>query len=199
MCRLLSSALAALLVLLCLADTCVWYRGYTTGDTLLYSWSRKPGGFHFLQLWTESGGLRLMHGEEFTPPASEPPLLSWNPGLEHGFYSGPAYPFDKSSEGKSHSFLGFEFWRLDSSYPHLDRHFKSITFPHAALIVLLALYPLRYASKLHRSRLRRKRAHLGLCPQCGYDLRATSGRCPECGAVVESTLADSSPGSRQKI
>ena len=50
------------------------------------------------------------------------------------------------------------------------------------LWLALAL-PWPIAWVLHRLRLRRRK-QLGMCPDCGYDLRASTGNCPECGSVI---------------
>jgi hypothetical protein len=57
------------------------------------------------------------------------------------------------------------------------------------LTILFAALPAR--SALHRllairaDRQRRRRLARNLCPDCGYDLRATPGKCPECGHISE--------------
>jgi hypothetical protein len=48
----------------------------------------------------------------------------------------------------------------------------------------LAVLPCVWGASQASSRVRRlARLRIGLCPACGFDLRATPGRCPECGAV----------------
>jgi hypothetical protein len=53
-----------------------------------------------------------------------------------------------------------------------------MTLPLWFVVVLFGTPPVLWV----RARRRRRRASAaGLCPGCGYDLRATPGKCPECG------------------
>jgi hypothetical protein len=63
---------------------------------------------------------------------------------------------------------------IDSS-PYTYREFH---LSHAVLSSVSAIP--YFAALLHKFFKRRQKA-AGLCPACGYDLRATPERCPECG------------------
>jgi hypothetical protein len=53
----------------------------------------------------------------------------------------------------------------------------------AGWVVYLCLFVVTYRW-VHGRRVRALRRRLGLCPRCGYDVRATPGRCPECGTLA---------------
>jgi hypothetical protein len=58
----------------------------------------------------------------------------------------------------------------------------------AAYWKMLLVTGLAPALWLSQSRRRGLSGTSGLCPKCGYDLRATLERCPECGALAESPI-----------
>jgi hypothetical protein len=68
-----------------------------------------------------------------------------------------------------------------------------LSVPHWLPLVLVGVIPSLMATRSYRTYRRRVR---GLCPACGYDLRATPGRCPECGTDASQSLA-SAPAGRE--
>jgi hypothetical protein len=61
----------------------------------------------------------------------------------------------------------------------------------AALRPLLLLTPAAACWLLYLSaRAKKAEQRPGLCPACGYDLRATPGRCPECGAAAAVSTSE---------
>ena len=81
----------------------------------------------------------------------------------------------------AHAEAGF-FWRRFAPGSHPDSYTVFVTCWQAVLLTAAppALWLGRRIS-LHRL------ARAGLCPRCGYDLRATPDRCPECGYTPATT------------
>jgi hypothetical protein len=61
--------------------------------------------------------------------------------------------------------------------------------PRLLLALVLVLGALVVTTTIVRApHSRQKREDAGLCPQCGYDLRATEDRCPECNTPIPQSL-----------
>jgi hypothetical protein len=57
---------------------------------------------------------------------------------------------------------------------------RTVRFPLRACCLLAAVCPTAWVARFLCSR---RKDMVGLCPACGYDLRASPARCPKCGAV----------------
>jgi hypothetical protein len=60
---------------------------------------------------------------------------------------------------------------------------SSVLVRYWVVLCCTALPPAFYARRALPKWIRARRRPPGLCPACGYDLRATPARCPECGTV----------------
>ena len=90
-------------------------------------------------------------------------------------------------------YVGVMSGRLEISRFKLGGRSAQNLVPTGTVVASLRLWPVALVTSLVPIawlRWRRRRLRdLGLCPACGYDLRATPDRCPECGTV---------PTARQK-
>ena len=150
--------MAGMSLVMCLATVGLWARSYWRADILVYG---HPDGWNDHVISTRGQmAISRVHATYprplgFSRHSNTPRRLTYN-----------RWGFD---------------WVHEKRVPHWGENvteWKRVVFPHWCVVVLTAIAP----GTLLPSVLRRlKYKHPGLCPSCGYDLRASPERCPECG------------------
>lgn len=168
---------------ICCVTSLAWYRSHRTTDLIvwgdgagrMYEIVTIPGQFRVTRVANWSGDLPFRWDSGRIAPwwpvfGQQPVRAAWLPvgvGLQEGSRRINAP------------------WAGATAYAPVTVAYQIVAIPFAIpafLAGMIALLPLVRRSR--RRRIRHERAAQGLCPACGYDLRATPGRCPECGNVA---------------
>jgi hypothetical protein len=197
----LASALSAVLFA---ASVALWVRSYFRVDSVIrFRPDRRWTTLwidHRTQVTFESGpvseadsrrgSLRLLYlySDGTYDRTGSPTWIAFEPQWEIG---GPT-SFPRYAEWIDHTIAGFAIeHRPVARLPYNVPPGPQPPMPPAYVVhavylpwwfpaVLFAILPITWFVRRRRTARRRKRR---LCPNCGYDLRATPGRCPECGAI----------------
>ena len=169
-------ALAAASLLLCLATAGLWVRSYWGYD-------------RFIARRLSATGLR--RGVEF--PKYQGCIGSYR-GRLGGWFQFSGQPEGQRAEpwefevGPADEFIGsirtrFPFRTYRGVYVGCPYTVNYWSLPDWSLVSAFALLPSIATFRQVRVARRRRRARLGRCVACGYDLRATPERCPDCGVI----------------
>ena len=161
----------------------MWVRSWYISDSCCYGCgSTRNGAINYVQHGLASEWCEVIYYRNDIENKSN------SSGLVYGFckVSDPVTNYENPRKavrryGNDLAGFGYYTWRSPTprpgSSPTTSFYFEVIA-PHWGIALLLAFLP---AARL-RSWLRARHKRLGICPQCGYDLRATPDRCPECGS-----------------
>lgn len=179
--RRLFNLVAALSLLLCVATAALWVRSYWHFDTVRYSCAVDAQNAQTFFSVNSRWGEMSLYRTRSKPVQNDSPvgLQSWtvhaqvvlkHPGAVRAMSNGP---------------LGFGYGHVhDAQLRSEGRAYRAtwttIFVPSWAVTLLFTIPPLLWSVSVWR---KRRRARVGLCSTCGYDLRATPDRCPECGTV----------------
>ena len=156
----LSKILSALSLLLCVAVGVLWVRAQRQYDSIMYrgsdrfyAFGMRPGGIHF--------------GTQPSRPLRQTPFgWQWKSEPLAGLTFADTW---------QHRFLGLKLERYEAG-DELVLSYYLVPYPYP--MILFGISP---ALWLWNRRRFGQVVASGLCPTCGYDLRATPERCPECG------------------
>jgi 4-amino-4-deoxy-L-arabinose transferase-like glycosyltransferase len=179
--RRLFNFLTIVSLLLCVAACVFWARSYTSSDRV--RWQNERG---WRSVRSASGHVELSF---LDIDWSAHRLAFHGPRFKR---EDPRQPFAFDVEVLPYQGDTGENWERDRFAWHEKRnaerglvHVVAVA-PFWPFVVLTGFLPAVWAVALLPGHLReRRRKRAGLCPSCGYDLRATPGRCPECGGLVD--------------
>lgn len=166
--RILAAVALLLFFTLLIASTALWIRSYSMGEQI--SWRTD----------TNSWFVTSAHGSFMVLVA--PGDLMAERGSRWAHVTMPPFPtLPTTGLVMKPLFLGIQTGTGD---PFQAAPFSVFAMPwwHITIVSFLMTFPL--TRFLLTTRRRKKRLQKGLCPKCGYDLRATPTQCPECGAIA---------------
>jgi hypothetical protein len=178
--QIFRNGLVILSLVLFLSSIWLWVRSNTIADLTIYT---SPDGARY----AHTAANHLVFGVELEP------FTGW-PGNAYGWkyyrqppgdaseaslrlYTLSVSPRDTWIEWKRCGLM-FLRWRSASRTSSITM----LIVPFWTLTTITALPPLAWLAR--RVRARRGSHRSGVCPTCGYDLRASPDRCPECGNVA---------------
>ena len=177
----------------------LWVRSYWIMDALdlRLNFARQSDGlflWRHAKVWSSRGGIIFRwerhHYTDATPPTK--PLFAWitaEPGTHYDHMDSwePLRLFEVDFGARGGGSV-----RQNGDDPaspmsgRVDYLGDWFYFPHWSVILVCMIPP---GAAVYLRRRRRRRARRGMCPVCGYDLRASPGRCPECGTAAPAAAA----------
>lgn len=181
-----------ILLLISAALIVLWFRSQSIGDR--YRWleiSPTPEGGVFIEsqtVWLGEGGVALATQRTTTqdPDAAqrirrraEQRARFDPPGYSRS--EDPRYPTQVGSTETLLDLVGVHHTREQRDDGTTQRELISLTIPLWLPMMLALAYPLVrfFCGVVRRERL--ERIALGLCPRCGFNVRAAPESCPICG------------------
>ena len=166
--RRLLNLLTGLSLLLCVAVVVLWVRSYWRMDHVSRYWPQS-----YREVVSARGDVVMRVTTYPRPVPRTPEELR----LRHR--SGPA---DSGLGVRGSGWLEpLGFRRATLRHPGGGYTLRIVTFPWWVVLLVAALPAALGGWLAYRRHVAHSRRLSGLCPRCGYDLRATPGRCPECG------------------
>ena len=173
--------LTLLSLLLCLGIAAMWVRGVWVSDH--WQWADRREAWRRRTVVALETGRGLLSVRVMT--GIDPAWADPRGGLAY-YARRPPDHLDRSgmSADVYVNLVVARYWGTDRSGFAYDRFF---IVPLWALVAVTGLLPgARLAAHLVRQHTRRRSVRTGLCPACGYDLRASPEQCPECGATART-------------